>query len=104
MGAIGGALSSAHSAHLTVGSVKSVYGHTEGVAGLTGVLMAAATLLHAAATPVVNLGTLNPYVTSALEGWKTVASSIAAVVPRQYAPAPDLQQAYVAAGVCADAN
>lgn len=46
MGALGGALaqssSSSSSGPLALASVKSEYGHTEGAAGLTGVLAAAA--------------------------------------------------------------
>jgi len=60
VGAIGGALAgseavSSKARRLTLASVKSVYGHTEGAAGLTGVLLAAACLVRAAAPPVANL-------------------------------------------------
>ena len=104
MGAIGAALGAARPTCLTVGSVKSVYGHTEGAAGLTGILMAAAALQNAAAAPVANLGALNPYVASALEGWTKAGSSSAAAVPRQHAPAVDLLPAHVAAGAGAPPN
>lgn len=46
-----------------------MYGHTEGAAGLTGVLAAAAAVTAAERPPVVNLAHLNPYVASAFEDW-----------------------------------
>ena len=61
MGAIGGALAfgaaslAAGGRRLAMASVKSVYGHTEGAAGLTGALLAASSLLNAASPPVANL-------------------------------------------------
>lgn len=42
MGALGQALAQTdtdQSAHVTIGSIKSCYGHTEGAAGLTGSLL-----------------------------------------------------------------
>lgn len=74
--ALGGALlhkGHAEGAHeaapVALVSVKSVYGHTEGAAGLTGVLAAAAAVSAAERPPVVNLAHLNPYVASAFEDW-----------------------------------
>ena len=85
---------------VAIGAVKSVYGHTEGAAGITGVLMAAAALRHAAAAPVANLGALNPHVASALEGWRNGGGAASAVLPRQCAPAADgpLRRSLSAAG------
>lgn len=39
-------------AHLTVGSVKSCYGHTEGTAGLTGSLLAMQSLVRQVRHPI----------------------------------------------------
>lgn len=89
MGSIGGALGSTRSSasHLTLGSVKSVYGHTEGAAGLSGVLLAAAALDRSCAAPVVCLTGVNPYVATAMsEDWAE-RFSMQAVLPRQAAAA-----------------
>ena len=51
MGALGAALpkpASAASGGVTIGAVKSCYGHTEGCAGLTGALLAVQALRHQA--------------------------------------------------------
>ena len=67
-------------------AVKSCYGHTEGAAGLTGLLMTAMALHHRAWPGLSHCRTLNPHVSSALrprgDGEQNGAS-----VPRQCAPA-----------------
>ncbi|BDA51457.1 probable inactive phenolphthiocerol synthesis polyketide s at N-terminal half [Coccomyxa sp. Obi] len=87
VGALGSALGQHGSKQglLTLGSNKACYGHTEGTAGITGVLMAITALQQAAAAPIVNLRTVNPYVTAALSDWRSLRG-IAAHAPRQLAP------------------
>ena len=68
---------------VSLASVKSCYGHTEGTAGLTGLLLAAAAAQQAALPPVVNLRSVNAYVASALRGF---GAGSGAYVPRQPAP------------------
>ena len=86
VGAVGGALGHTGQAlhQLSLVSVKSVYGHTEGAAGLTGVLMAMATLGHKAAPPIACLRNINPYVDSTLAEWGR--RRLHPAVPRQLAP------------------
>ncbi|KAK9803996.1 hypothetical protein WJX72_011444 [[Myrmecia] bisecta] len=68
VGALGQAVASGGSAapQLTLSSVKSCYGHTEGAAGLTGALLAIQSLQHKVAAPVMHLRSINPYVDNAL--------------------------------------
>ena len=77
---------SSSGAAVTLISNKACFGHTEGTAGLTGLLLAAASLQQATAPPVMHLRSLNPYVAAALTDW--VRQRGAAVrAPRQAAPA-----------------
>ena len=55
-------------------SSKSCFGHTEGAAGLTGVLLAVASLNNNIAMPVVNLRNINPYAGAALNDWNSSSS------------------------------
>lgn len=61
-------------------------------AGLTGVLMATATINHRAATPIAGLRSLNPYVGSTLREW--ARKELQPLLPRQLSPGstmwPDL--------------
>jgi 3-oxoacyl-(acyl-carrier-protein) synthase/acyl carrier protein len=84
MGALGQALSGGPPGRqpLTLGSVKSCYGHTEGAAGVTGLLLAVQAAAHAAAPPVMHLRSVNPYVEAVLGDWRK-GGSLAAAVPRQ---------------------
>ena len=66
-------------------SVQATFGHTEGTAGITGMLLALKAVQQAASAPVVNLCNVNPYVVAALADWRAHSGS-AAVVPRQMAP------------------
>ena len=66
---------------LSLASVKSCYGHTEGAAGITGLLLAAAATHQQCIPPVVNLRNLNPYVEAALSVHGTA-------IPRQSGPRP----------------
>ncbi|CAL8465609.1 g5145 [Coccomyxa elongata] len=87
VGALGSALGRRGSepGRLTLGSNKACYGHTEGTAGITGALLAITALRQAAAAPIVNLRSVNPYVTAALSDWRSLRR-IAAHAPRQLAP------------------
>lgn len=49
--------------------LQSCYGHTEGTAGVSGALMALASLSNQRLPPVINLRNMNAYVVSSLEGW-----------------------------------
>ncbi len=64
---------------------QACYGHTEGTAGITGALLAITALQQVAAAPIVNLRSVNPYVTAALSDWRSLRK-IAAHTPRQLAP------------------
>ena len=71
---------------------QACYGHTEGTAGITGALLAITALRQSAAAPIVNLRSVNPYVTAALSDWRSL-KGLDAHAPRQLAPGPSL-------GVC----
>ena len=90
MGALGAAAGAKHASGssrvLALGSSKSCYGHTEGTAGLTGVLLATSALGQAALPPIANLRNLNPYVSAALADWQG-RLALAAAPSRQKAPA-----------------
>jgi acyl transferase domain-containing protein/acyl carrier protein len=64
---------------LTIGASKTCFGHTEGTAGMTGILLALTYLQQQVSAPIVNLRALNPYVQPSL-------LNNAAHVPRQAAP------------------
>lgn len=66
--------------------VQATYGHTEGTAGITGLLLAAKALQHKAFPPVQNLRNLNPYVDAALTDWNQQHGHSAAI-SRQIMPA-----------------
>lgn len=83
---------------LSLVSVKSCYGHTEGTAGLTGLLLAAAGAAQQALPPVVNLREMNSYVSAALGGFDTAGG---AAVPRQAGPATSADTRSSSAGVLA---
>jgi acyl transferase domain-containing protein/acyl carrier protein len=71
---------------LTLVSNKACYGHTEGTAGITGLLAALGPLQHGAVPAVMHLRTPNSYVTAALADWRR-ARGAPTYVPRQPAPA-----------------
>ena len=92
VGALTQALPRGHSG-VAVISNKSCWGHTEGAAGLTGLLAAMGSLRHAALPAIMHLRDMNPYVTTALADWSRqrgggAHSGVAA--PRQRSPAPVL--------------
>jgi acyl transferase domain-containing protein len=72
-------------AQLTLLSNKSCYGHTEGAAGLTGLLLAAEAVSQAAATPIMHLRNVNPYVSAALGDW-SAGGGTTAQLSRQTGP------------------
>lgn len=73
-----------HSA-LALGSAKSCFGHTEGAAGLTGVLFALQELSQHLRPAVMNLRNTNPYIQAAFTDWKK-SHRLTASVPRCNAP------------------
>lgn len=77
---------------IAMGSVKSVYGHTEGAAGLTGLLLAQAQLDASCQPSVMHLRGMNPYVQAALQDWRK-SHSATAVIQRQSSPAVASQAA-----------
>ncbi len=79
--------SAVHMPHADTGTLlpQACFGHTEGAAGLTGVL-AALHVAAARAAPAVNcLRTVNAHVCAALDGWSSAAATSPAL-PRQSAP------------------
>ena len=75
---------SGSSSPLTLASNKSCYGHTEGAAGLTGLLLAACMAGQQVAPAIMHLRTINPYVAAALADW-SAQSSKTLHLPRQLA-------------------
>ena len=69
---------------LQVISNKSCYGHTEGAAGLTGVLLALCASSKIGVPPVMHLRSWNPHVAAALDTWRS-QSKLTAAVPTQAA-------------------
>ena len=69
---------------LQVISNKSCYGHTEGAAGLTGVLLAQCASFQRGVPPVMHLRSWNPHVAAALDTWRS-QSKLSAAVPTQAA-------------------
>ena len=74
-------------APLTLASNKACYGHTEGAAGLTGLLLAACMAGQQAAPAIMHLRNTNPYVEAALADWSGRGSK-PLHVPRQHAAGP----------------
>ncbi len=72
-------------AGVSLGSVKACFGHTEGAAGLTGLLAALQPLALRARPAIMHLRSLNPYVSAALGEWG-VRHARTAALPRQAAP------------------
>lgn len=72
---------------LSLASVKSCYGHTEGTAGITGLLLALGASQQRLLPPVVSLRGMNPYVAAALGGFSSSGGSggSGVAVPRQAA-------------------
>ena len=66
--ALGGSGAQPQARPLGLMSNKSCYGHTEGAAGLLGLLLAAGALRMQAAVPIMHLRQLNPHVAAALQG------------------------------------
>ena len=70
VGALAQALpGSTWAAPLTLVSNKSCFGHTEGTAGLTGLLLAASVAGQQAVPAILHLRNVNPYVESAVGDW-----------------------------------
>ena len=67
--------------------LQACYGHTEGTAGITGLLLAASALQKIASVPIVNLRNINPYVAAAIGHMKHMSAH----APRQLAPGVLLQ-------------
>ena len=71
--------------YLALWMVQACYGHTEGAAGLAGVLTAAAACCTALAPPVTSLRSLNPFVAAATAEWRA-RHGMPALLPRQTLP------------------
>ena len=69
-------------------SVKSCFGHTEGAAGVTGLLFSATAGQQQLLPPVLCLREINPYVAAALPGRNSAAAAPGAAIPRQPSPHP----------------
>jgi hypothetical protein len=65
-------------------AAKSIVGHAEPAAGLTGVLYAVHQLRHASAAPILHLHTLNPHVTAAISSVEGAGTRLA--MPREVLP------------------
>lgn len=63
-------------------SNKSCFGHTEGAAGLTGLLLAVGSLQDASRPPIMHLSNPNPHVGAAFADWQR-QMGLTAAVPRQ---------------------
>ena len=80
--------------HVT-GSTKACYNHTEGTAGLHGVLLAMHALQQGILPPVQHARELNPYVAAALSDWRkgshlaSIISRVRAAQQSQSQPAPE---------------
>ena len=81
----------------TLLSNKCCCGHTEGAAGITGLLLAMGALRHAAAPAVMHLRNTNQYVAAALSDWSRLNGTPASL-PRQAAPAVAVPAAAVLSG------
>jgi acyl transferase domain-containing protein/acyl carrier protein len=80
--ALGEALNSANNRPLALGSIKSCYGHTEGAAGLTGLILAVKSAQDVSGAPIMHLRTTNAYVESDLGEWSS-QHKLEATVPKQ---------------------
>ena len=85
VGAITAVFGGPRSQSLALTSVKSCFGHTEGAAGVTGLLFALNVASNKLLPPIMCLRSVNPYVTSALEQFETVTAAFA---PREKASVP----------------
>ncbi|KAK9829172.1 hypothetical protein WJX72_004291 [[Myrmecia] bisecta] len=94
MGALGSALGSGQQQRLAIGSSKACFGHTEGTAGVTGVLLAVKTLQQASAAPILHLRNVNPYVEAAVTDWQS-KHRLSGIIVRQAAPGTGLQGGFL---------
>ena len=96
IGALGQALPGRRGSHpaagdaLALASNKACYGHTEGAAGLTGLLLAASMAGQAAAPAIMHFRHVNPYVQAALSDWASAGRALH--LPRQAAPGPSARR------------
>ena len=77
---------------VSLGSIKSCFGHTEGAAGLTGLFLAIAAAHSTISAPIMHLHSTNTYVEGALGDWKS-EHRLAAAVPRQASSGANLSGA-----------
>ncbi len=68
-------------------SSKSCFGHTEGTAGITGLLLSISVMRQCASPPVANLRSVNPYVEAALGSVTDITGYCVMRALRQAAPA-----------------
>lgn len=62
--------------------IQACYGHTEGAAGITGLLLAMQSMLQRSAAGIMSLRDMNPYVSAAVADWAKQAG-LAPMLPRQ---------------------
>ena len=68
---------------ITIGSIKTLLGHTEGTAGLAGLLLAVATGTHGSAMPL-RYRSLNPFVAASLDSSGQIACRLPLQVRSRY--------------------
>ena len=61
--------------------MKACYGHTEGTAGIHGALLSIMSVNSRAAAPIMQLRSVNPYVSAAMSDWRK-DSRVEPIVPR----------------------
>ncbi len=91
IGALGRAVSenTATRMHINMFSLmssKSCMGHTEGAAGVAGLLLSITSMRSQQTPGIMHLRVLNPYVAAAWDDWRD--SDVATYAPRQRAPCP----------------
>ena len=65
--------------------MQACYGHTEGAAGTTGLLLAVESMTKPSAVGIMCLRDMNPYVSAAVADWAKRAG-LAPMLPRQLGP------------------
>lgn len=69
-------------------SAKACFGHTEGTAGIHGALIAVLGLHQHGAPPIMHGRSLNPYVSSAFDEWRSTHQNVMPLVAKEVATWP----------------